>query len=228
MKKVLLALLIGGSTLFSTQVILIDGTIINGEIISISDEELQIKVSYSEDLFKINRNQILDIKFDESSTASPVPQLQPYVALSSQNSVEYSIGLSDKLGYFGGISKSWIKHQSGSRESYIVAGSTLFFLGGIGYGQKVYFHKGKKLSSYFSPTGSGYYALGIGAVGSLNITGAVGLNLKIFDWGRNKLFVQFGVVSMYDPVRGESLVIAGEGGPSFLMPSFNIKVNRGK
>ena len=39
MKKVLLALLIGGSTLFSTQVILIDGTIINGEIISISDEE---------------------------------------------------------------------------------------------------------------------------------------------------------------------------------------------
>ena len=86
MKKILLALLIGGSTLFSTQVILIDGTIIKGEIISTSDEELQIKVSYSEDLLKINRNQVLDIKFDESLNAPPVPQSQPYVALSSQTS----------------------------------------------------------------------------------------------------------------------------------------------
>ena len=84
------------------------------------------------------------------------------------------------------------------------------------------------MSSYSSLTGSGYYALGIGAVGSLNITGAVGLDLKILEWKENKLLVQFGVVSMYDPVRGESLVIAGEGGPSFLMPSFNIKVNRWK
>ena len=58
--------------------------------------------------------------------------------LRSQNSDEYSIGLSDNLGYFGLISKSWIKHQSRSRESYIVAGSTLFFLGGIGYGQKIF------------------------------------------------------------------------------------------
>ena len=148
--------------------------------------------------------------------------------LRSQNSDEYSIGLNDKLGYLGIISKTWIKHESRSRESYIVAGSTFFFLGGIGYGQKYYFYKGKRFSSYSSLTGSGYYVLGIGAVGSLNITGALGLDFKILEWKENKLLVQFGVVSMYDPIRGESLVLAGDGGPSFLMPSFNIKLNRGK
>ena len=148
--------------------------------------------------------------------------------LRSQSSDEYSIGLNDKLGYFGIMSKSWIKHQSSSRESYIVAGSTLFFLGGIGYGQKYYFYKGKRLSSYSSLTGSGWYVLGIGAVGSLNITGSIGLDFKILEWKENKLLVQFGVISMYDPLRGESLVLSGEGGPSFLMPSINIKFNRGK
>ena len=120
MKKILLVLLIGGSTLFSTQVILIDGTIIKGEIISTTDEELQIKVSYSEDLLKIDRNKVLNIKFDESSNSPPVPQLQPYVALSSQTS---SVDLSNaairvdlageklinfKNNYYGGVMFSFI------------------------------------------------------------------------------------------------------------------------
>ena len=84
------------------------------------------------------------------------------------------------------------------------------------------------MSSYSSLTGSGWYVLGIGAAGSLNITGSIGLDFKILEWKENKLLVQFGVISMYDPLRGESLVLAGEGGPSFLMPSINIKFNRGK
>jgi len=40
--------------------------------------------------------------------------------------------------------------------------------------------------------------------------------------------VQFGVISMYDLLRGESLALSGESAPSFLMPSINIKFNREK
>ena len=145
-----------------------------------------------------------------------------------QSSDEYSIGLNDKLGYCGIMSKSWIKHQSSNRESYIVAGSTLFFLGGIGYGQKYYFYKGKRLSSYSSLIDSGWYVLDISVAGSLNITGSNGLDFKILEWKKNKLLVQFGVISMYDLLRGESLALSGEGAPSFLMPFINIKFNREK
>ena len=133
-----------------------------------------------------------------------------------------------KFGYCGIMSKSWIKHQSSNRESYIVAGSTLFFLGGIGYGQKYYFYMGKRLSSYSSLIDSGWYVLGISVAGSLNITGSNGLDFKILEWKKNKLLVQFGVISMYDLLRGESLALSGEGGPSFLMPPINIKFNREK
>ena len=101
----------------------------------------------------------------------------------------------------------------------------MFFLGGIGYGQKYYFYKGKRLSSYSSLIDSGWYVLGISVAGSLNITGSNGLDFKILEWKKNKLLVQFGVISMYDLLRGESLALSVESAPSFLMPSINIKFN---
>ena len=135
--------------------------------------------------------------------------------------------LNDKLGYFGIMSKSWIKHQSSNRESYIVAGSTLFFLGGIGYGQKYYFSKGR-FSPYCSLTGLGYYVLAIGAVGSVGICGALGVDMSAIKWEKKEIILQFGIISMYDPIRGKNITIGGDNGPSFLMPSFNIKLNQRK
>ena len=57
--------------------------------------------------------------------------------LFSSNSVEYSVGINDKLGYLGLFSKSWITEKN-NKESYIVAGGVVF-IGGVGYGQKHYF-----------------------------------------------------------------------------------------
>lgn len=65
MKGILITVLVFGSILNSAQIILIDGTKINGEIISSDDTELKIKVTYSEDLITVNRNQVLKINFED-------------------------------------------------------------------------------------------------------------------------------------------------------------------
>ena len=139
---------------------------------------------------------------------------------------EYSIGLNDKLGYFGFLSYSSTKKINEKRESYYVAGTTFILVGSAGYGQKYYFHRGKRVSTYCSLTGSAYYVLAIGALASANITGSLGLELTLFEGKKSRLISHFGFISMLDPVRRQSLVVAGEGGPSFLMPSLNIKFNR--
>ena len=50
----------------------------------------------------------------------------------------------------------------------------------------------------------------------------------IAEWKKNEVILQFGIISMYDPIRGENITIGADNGPSFLMPSFNVKVNYGK
>ena len=42
------------------------------------------------------------------------------------------------------------------------------------------------------------------------------------------IILQFGIISMYDLIRGENMTIGADSGPSFLMPSFNIKLNQRK
>ena len=138
---------------------------------------------------------------------------------------EYSVGLNDKLGYFGLFSKSWIQ-ETDNKESYMVAGG-LGLIGGIGYGQKYYFSKGR-FSPYCSLTGLGYYVLAIGAVGSVGISGALGVDMSAIKWGKKEIILQFGIISMYDPIRGKNITIGGDNGPSFLMPSLNIKLNQRK
>ena len=138
---------------------------------------------------------------------------------------EYSVGLNDKLGYFGLFSKSWIQ-ETDNKESYMVAGG-LGLIGGIGYGQKYYFSKGR-FSPYCSLTGLGYYVLAIGAVGSVGICGALGVDMSAIKWEKKEIILQFGIISMYDPIRGKNITIGGDNGPSFLMPSFNIKLNQRK
>ena len=142
--------------------------------------------------------------------------------LFSSNSTEYSVGLNDKLGYFGPFSKSWIKEKD-NKESYIVVGG-LVLIGGVGYGQKYYFSKGV-FSPYFSLTGFGYYVLAIGAVGSVGVSGTLGFDMTAIKWKKKEIVLQFGITSMYDLIRGENMTIGADNGPSFLMPSFNIKLN---
>ena len=138
---------------------------------------------------------------------------------------EYSIGLSDKLGFLGCLSYSATKKINHQRESYYVAGTTFFLIGSAGYGQKYYFHRGKRISTYSSITGSAYYVLALSALASANITGSLGLEVTLFKGKKSRLVSHFGFISMFDPIRRMSLVISGEGGPSFLMPSLNIKFN---
>jgi hypothetical protein len=137
------------------------------------------------------------------------------------NSTEYSVGLNDKLGYFGPFSKSWIKEKD-NKESYIVVGG-LVLIGGVGYGQKYYFSKGI-FSPYFSLTGFGYYVLAIGAVGSVGVSGTLGFDISTIKWKKKEIILQFGITSMYDLIKGENITIGADNGPSFLMPSFNIKL----
>ncbi|MDB4126114.1 hypothetical protein N9597_02380 [Candidatus Marinimicrobia bacterium] len=56
--------------------------------------------------------------------------------LFSLNSTEYSVGLNDKLGYFGPFSVSLVKEKD-NKESYMAVGG-LVLIGGVGYGQKYY------------------------------------------------------------------------------------------
>ena len=141
------------------------------------------------------------------------------------NSTEYSVGLNDKLGYFGPFSLSWIKEKD-NKESYVAVGG-LVFMGGIGYGQKYYFSKGT-FSPYFSLTGFGGYVLAIGAAGFVGVSGTFGFDVTAIKWKKKEIILQFGITSMYDLIRGENITIGADNGPSFLMPSFNIKLNNRK
>tara|TARA_Y100001970_G_C14204533_1_gene843148 strand:+ start:353 stop:790 length:438 start_codon:yes stop_codon:yes gene_type:complete len=137
--------------------------------------------------------------------------------------IEYSIGLNDKIGYFGLLNKSIITEKNNS-DSYITFGG-LGLIGGIGYGKTYYFSKGSTLSPYVSMTGFGYYVLAIGAIGSAGISTVLGLDLTAIKWKNKKIIIQFGVISMYDIIRSQNLTLGADNGPSFLMPSFNIQFN---
>jgi len=140
-------------------------------------------------------------------------------------SIDYSIGLNDKIGFLGIFNKSWVKEKQYG-ESYKFAATSFLVAGGVGYGQKYYFLKAKNFTPYISISGFGYYALGIGAVAGLGISSTLGVDIDIIEWKeKNKLIFQFGLFSAYDIVNGKSLIIEGDGGPSFLMPSINLKLN---
>ncbi len=145
--------------------------------------------------------------------------------LFSSNSTEYSVGLNDKLGYFGPFSTSWIKEKD-NKESYMVVGG-LVLIGGVGYGQKYYFSKGI-FSPYFSLTGFGGFVLAINAAAPVGISGTLGFDVTAIKWKKKEIILQFGITSMYDLIRGENMTIGADNGPSFLMPSFNIKLNNRK
>jgi len=142
------------------------------------------------------------------------------------NDVEYSVGINDKTGLFGFCSKNWITDKPYG-ESYITIGS-IGVAGSIGYGEKYYFSRSRFFSSYISWTGFGYYALSISesksSLGSLALSGNLGLDFIPIKWNNNEIKLQFGLLASYDLLRGENLILSGEGGPSFLMPSVNIQL----
>jgi len=144
---------------------------------------------------------------------------------SSYNSSEYSIGINEKTGLFGWISKSWITDKPYG-ESYITAGG-LGIIGSLGYGEKYYFSRRSFFSPYISWTGFGYYILSMSEnadpEGSLGISGTLGVDVSTIKWKKSELKFQFGLFAAKN-IKGQNLIIPGEGGPSFLMPSINIKV----
>ena len=47
-------------------------------------------------------------------------------------------------------------------------------------------------------------------------------------WKKKEIILQFGMTSLFDLIRAENLTIGADNGPSFLMPSFNIKIKNRK
>ena len=147
-------------------------------------------------------------------------------SISSVNSIEYSAGINDKTGLMGFFSKNWITYKSYG-ESYITIGG-LGIVGSLGYGEKYYFSNGKLLSSYVSLTGFGYYILSMSESsngdGSLGVSANLGIDVIAINWKKYQLKTQFGLLTSFDIITGKSLLVPGEGGPSFLMPSINIQL----
>ena len=151
-----------------------------------------------------------------------------FLSILSAKSGSISIGLNDKLGFYGGISRTWITEKDYG-ESYTIVGTTLLLIGGVGYGQKYYITKGI-VSPYASLTSFGYYILPMsenaaGPEGSIGISANLGVDMNIISWKKYTIILQFGLFTASDILTGQSLIISGGGGPSFLMPSFNIKVS---
>ena len=142
------------------------------------------------------------------------------------NDVEYSVGINDKTGLFGWFSKNWITDKPYG-ESYIAIGG-IGIAGSVGYGQRYYFSRGRFFSSYISWTGFGYYILPMtenkSPLGSLALSGNLGLDFTPIKWNNNEIKLQFGLLASYDPLRGENLIISADNGPSFLFPSVNIQL----
>jgi len=156
----------------------------------------------------------------------------------SNGAIEFSVGINDKTGLFGWFSGSWITDKPYG-ESYITVGG-LGIIGSLGYGQKRYLSRARFFSSYVSWTGFGYYILSMSenanAHTSLGFSGNLGidfhpiildinsLGFKVKKWKKYELKFQFGLLASYDPIRGESIILPGDGGPSFIMPSINLQV----
>ena len=142
------------------------------------------------------------------------------------DNIEYSVGINDKTGLFGWFSKNWITDKPYG-ESYIAIGG-IGIAGSVGYGQRHYFSRGRFFSSYISWTGFGYYILPMtenkSPLGSLALSGNLGLDFIPIKWNNNEIKLQFGLLASYDPLRGENLIISADNGPSFLFPSVNIQL----
>ena len=74
----------------------------------------------------------------------------------------------------------------------------------------------------------GYYILPMtenkSPLGSLAISGNLGLDFTPVRWNNNEIKLQFGLLTSYDPLRDEILIISADNGPSFLFPSVNIQL----
>jgi len=56
----------------------------------------------------------------------------------------------------------------------------------------------------------------------------LGFDMTAIKWKKKEIILQFGITSIYDLIRGENITLGADNGPSFLMPSFNIKLNNRK
>ena len=137
------------------------------------------------------------------------------------------MGLSDKLGFYGALTKTWI-YEKDQFDYYFFAGTSMLITGGAGVGYKYYFSKGD-FSPYINISGFSYYIASMSEksdVGGsdLNLSASIGADLTAIDWKDNAIKLHFGIITMYDIQNKESLVLSATNGPPDIMPTFNIKV----
>ena len=140
---------------------------------------------------------------------------------------EYSLGLSDKLGLYGLLTKTWI-YENNKSDYYLFAGTSMIIIGGAGAGYKYYLYKGD-FSPYINISGFSFYVLSMsenGEVGgsNFNISASIGTDITAIDWKDNAIKLHFGIITMYNIENKESLVLSASNGPQHIMPTFNIKV----
>ena len=148
----------------------------------------------------------------------------------SHNGSEYSVGLSDKLGIAGLLTKSWVYNKGYNEHSFFI-GTTFLITGGAGISYKRYFSK-SDFAPYFNLALFSYYiADGMssnpGTRGSdFNISAALGADITAIDWKQNKIKLSAGLITMYDLINKTTpnIIISASNGAQNIMPTLNLKI----
>lgn len=126
---------------------------------------------------------------------------------SKSESRSVTVGISETLGIHGGVTINLKRDISTNRDHYFVAlGTTIFFLGGAGFGWKHYFSS-SRVAPYITLAAFGTYVLpmcgkssGCGLPLSANISGSVGLDLTLFKSDWLNLHLQIGAMTIYNVI----------------------------
>lgn len=148
----------------------------------------------------------------------------------SHNASEYSLGLSDKLGIAGLLTKSWVYNKEYNELSFFL-GTTFFITGGAGISYKRYLSTGD-FAPYFNIALFSYYiADGMssnpGTKGSdFNISAALGVDITAINWKENKIKLSAGLIAMHDLINKTTpnIIIGADNGPGNIMPTINLKM----
>ncbi len=139
-----------------------------------------------------------------------------------------SVGMSETLGIYGGVTVNLNRIGSTSRDQYFMTlGTSLFFLGGAGLGWKHYFSS-SRVAPYVSLAAFGTYALpmcgkssGCALPLSANISGSLGLDLYLYKSNWLKLHLQIGVMTIYNMIDFE--IFESPSDIPILWPVINLK-----
>ncbi len=120
-----------------------------------------------------------------------------------EETVGFTVGVSEKLGVLGVFSAE-LAWRDESTEYFVVAGTSLFIIGGVGVGWKHHFFPEEVVSPYTCVTAYGVYILPAlcthcsGIDMTAHVSGSAGVGIRIFEHAPHRLELQFGILSAFD------------------------------